>query len=153
MILITFIVNSFSIQVNKNNTDRNFLSEFNLHTFLTFTAKSPEEGLIEALKYYDIKFPEIVYAQALLETGHFSSNLCINNNNLFGLYNSYKKEFYKFDNWHESVLAYKNYIQYKYKEGEDYYSFLERIRYAEDPEYIQKVKSLSLYYDKRRVSI
>jgi flagellum-specific peptidoglycan hydrolase FlgJ len=41
-------------------------------------------------------------------------------------------------------------IQYKLRENEDYYKFLTRIGYAEDPEYINKVKSIVKRNDKRR---
>ena len=43
--------------------------------------------------------------------------------------------------WEESVKAYKDYVQYKYKVG-NYYDFLNRIGYAEDGSYISKVMSL-----------
>lgn len=108
----------------------------------SFMNKTPQEGLKEALKYYNVKYPEIVYAQAMHETGNFTSNLCINNNNLFGLYNSNKGAYYKFKHWHESILAYVNLVQYKHKEGEDYYKFLTRIKYAEDPQYNNRIKNL-----------
>ena len=32
-----------------------------------FFTQSPKDGLMEALIYYKIKFPKIVYAQAILE--------------------------------------------------------------------------------------
>ena len=53
----------------------------------TFENKTPEEGIDEALLYYDIKHPTIVKAQAILETAHFSSDLCVKNNNLIDNYN------------------------------------------------------------------
>lgn len=109
---------------------------------ITFRDKSPEEGLKEALTYYNIKHPEIVYAQAILETGHFKSNVCQNSNNLFGLYDSKVGKYYRFKHWTESVIAYKNYIQNKYKSDSSYYEFLESINYAEDPHYIKKLKTI-----------
>lgn len=108
----------------------------------SFKDKSPEEGLQEALAYYGIKCPNIVYAQAVLETGHFKSDVCQSKNNLFGLYDSNNKKYYEFDHWSESVLAYKNYIQSKYKSDSSYYKFLQSINYAEDPTYVKKVKRL-----------
>lgn len=114
----------------------------------SFFTKSPKDGLKEALGYYGVYHPEIVYAQAVLETGNFKSDLCINGNNLFGLYNSKEKEYYKFDNWTESVEAYIDYIQYKYKPPNDYYQFLDNIGYAEDPNYVNKLKKI--VNDKRR---
>lgn len=118
----------------------------------TFFTKSPEDGLMEALEYYGVQHPKIVYAQAVLETGHFKSDLCLNGNNLFGLYNSRKKEYYRFDHWTESVEAYINFIQYKYKPPNDYYRFLDNIGYAEDPHYINKLKRIVNRNDKRRTS-
>ena len=117
-----------------------------------FLSQSPKEGLMEALDYYGVKHPEIVYAQAVLETGHFKSDLCLNGNNLFGLYNSRKKEYYRFDHWTESVEAYIDFIQYRHKPPNDYYKFLDNIGYAEDPHYINKLKRIVNRNDKRRTS-
>lgn len=111
-----------------------------------FFNQSPEEGLIEALDYYGIQFPQIVYAQALLETGHFKSKVCKEYNNLFGLYNSRTRSYYKFDNWWDSVIAYRDKVQYKYKGNTDYYTFLVKLPYATDPNYISKVKQLEHKY-------
>ncbi len=107
-----------------------------------FMSKSADEGLAEALEYYDIHHPDIVYAQALIETGHFTSVGCVRHNNLFGLYNSRAKRYCRFNHWSESVIAYKEWIQRRYKPPEDYYKFLARIRYASDPQYIQKLKQI-----------
>ena len=107
-----------------------------------FFSKSPQEGLMEALEYYGVKHPQIVYAQAVLETGHFKSDLCLNGNNLFGLYNSKKHRYHTFDHWKDCIIAYKEMIQYKYKDGDDYLNFLKEIGYAEDSEYICKLKKL-----------
>lgn len=108
----------------------------------TFLEKSAREGLKEALSHYDIVCPEIVYAQAVLETGHFKSVGCLRHHNLFGLYNSKDKRFHRFNHWTESVIAYKEWIQRRYKPPEDYYEFLKRIHYARDPEYIKKLKKI-----------
>lgn len=115
-------------------------------------SESPEEDLIKVLNYYGVKHPEIVYAQAILETGNFRSKVYREHNNLFGLYNSRTKTYYKFDHWTESVLAYLDYIQYKYKPSNDYYKFLIDIGYAEDPNYINKLKRIVNQYDKRRTT-
>lgn len=117
-----------------------------------FLLKSPEEGLIEALDYYDVEYPNIVYAQAILETGHFKSKVYREYNNLFGLYNSKTKSYYKFDHWSKSVIAYLDFIQNKYRPPNDYYKFLSDIGYAEDPEYINKLKIIVNQYDKRRAT-
>lgn len=120
-----------------------------------FFSKSPQEGLIEALEYYVVKHPEIVYAQAVLETGNFTSEKYKVYNNLFGLYNSKRKRYYRFKHWTHSVKAYVDMIQYKYKEDNsrppnDYYRFLQKVGYAKDPNYINKLKGIVSRNDKRR---
>ena len=107
--------------------------------------------MLEALNYYGVKHPNIVYAQAVLETGNFKSDLCINGNNLFGLYNSKKKRYYTFDHWKDCIIAYKEMIQYKYKPPNDYYKFLSDIGYAEDPNYINKLKGIVSRNDKKNL--
>ena len=116
-----------------------------------FMDQTPKEGLRDALEYYGIHHPDIVYAQAILETGHFKSVGCLKHNNLFGLYNSRAKRYHRFEHWTESVVAYKKWIQRRYKPPADYYTFLKRIGYATDPQYIQKLKIIvKKENDKRR---
>nr|DAG90833.1 MAG TPA: Mannosyl-glycoprotein endo-beta-N-acetylglucosaminidase [Crassvirales sp.] len=122
----------------------------NIEKQLDFFSKSPQEGLMEALEYYGVEHPQIVYAQAVLETGHFKSDLCLNDNNLFGLYNSKKHRYHTFDHWTESVVAYLDYVQHRYKPPNDYYKFLLDIGYAKDPNYISKLKGIVNRNDKRR---
>lgn len=95
-----------------------------------------------ALEYYNIKHPRVVLAQAKLETGNYTSAHCVKRNNLFGLYNSKRKEYYSFDHWTDCIEGYKNMIEYKHRDGEDYYDFLIRIKYATDPAYVDKVKRI-----------
>lgn len=101
-----------------------------------------ESSLKEVLDYYDIAFPEKVMAQAKLESGNFKSNICLCYNNLFGLYDSSSGDYYRFTTWQESVKFYKIKIQSRLKKGEDYYEFLERIGYAEDNNYIDKIEDV-----------
>lgn len=106
-------------------------------------SEEPDSALlVEALKYYDVKHPEIVYAQAIFETGHFKSRVCKEYNNLFGLYDSKRGEYYKFNHWSESVVGYLNYIQNRYHPSNDYYIFLKDIGYAEDSMYVHKLKGI-----------
>lgn len=114
----------------------------------SFYDKPAKDGLWEALKFYDIKCADIVYAQAILETGHFKSQGCLRDNNLFGLYNSRSKKYHKFNHWTVSVIKYKEWIQRRYKPPEDYYHFLQRIGYAEDPQYINKLRKIVKYESK-----
>jgi flagellum-specific peptidoglycan hydrolase FlgJ len=86
----------------------------------------------------DIKHPEIVLAQAKLETGYYKSQVCKTHHNLFGLRG--KDGYYKFPNWQASVKAYRDYVQYRYDGQSDYFAWLDKIGYAEDESYIRLVK-------------
>lgn len=105
------------------------------------------------LKECSIKFPSIVKAQIRLETGHFTSLICRENKNLFGmrypsqrsttaigelnghaLYTSYKS----------SIEDYKIWQDIYYCKGENYYTFLLRIKYATDSSYINKLKYIKI---------
>lgn len=102
--------------------------------------KLSKETLLIELKKQNIHHPDIVLAQSLLETGHFKSKLCKNHNNLFGIRKNGK--YVRYNSWIDSVADYKKSIQNKYRKGEDYYSFIKRIKYASDPNYIRKLKKL-----------
>ncbi len=85
-----------------------------------------------------IRHPKIVLAQAILETGWFTSPVCRNKHNLFGLTNPRTGKYFEFGHWTESVLAYYTKVQYRYK-GDNYLLWLRNIGYAEDPNYIRAV--------------
>lgn len=98
-----------------------------------------EANVYNELKKQGIKYPKIVLAQSKLETGLYTSKVCKQYNNLFGLMKG--KSYHKFNHWTESVTYYKNHIQSRYKGG-DYYTFLSKIGYAEDSKYCHKLKKL-----------
>lgn len=134
---------SYSIEVSSENYNRNIQNQIKSTT--------PKESLFLALEYYGVKHPEIVFAQSKLETGNWTSHICKKYNNLFGLYDSKNHDYYKFNHWSESVIAYKEKVQYKYKDTkEDYYNFLQRIGYAEDSLYIEKVRLITNQEIKKR---
>ena len=147
IVIIVFITFTYTCTYNNGydtgikSSTPNIIYIDNVDTIPTCIFKSPKEGLKEALTYYRVEHADIVYAQAVLETGNFTSNLCKDNNNLFGLYNSKSKKFFRFTHWTEAIEAYKNYIQCKYHGG-DYYKFLENLGYATDSEYINKLKEI-----------
>ena len=104
--------------------------------------KLSEENLYNELVAQGVDFPEIVTAQAILETGHFKSYACLQQNNLFGLRDN-KGKYMSFPHWTDAVAAYKKYIQrYNHPVPEDYYAYLQELGYAEDPQYIDKLKQI-----------
>ena len=144
----TTISHTKEIEYLNNKLDSITISNINNNDYTysyisAFENKTPEEGIDEALQYYNIEHPTIVKAQAILETGNFTSNLCIKNNNLFGLYDSKNKRYYSYKHWWESVEAYKKLIQRKYNNSKYYYMFLEDIKYAKDKDYISKLKEIA----------
>lgn len=99
------------------------------------------DSVYNYLQQIGVKHADIVTKQSILETGHYKSYSCRVRKNLFGLTRKHKLE--TFDNWMQSCDAYKNWIQYKYSDG-DYYDFLYELGYATDPKYIQKLHKIKL---------
>lgn len=99
-----------------------------------------EENVKAEILRLNIPHPEIVLAQAKLESGNFTSKLTHTHNNIFGLKigNSYRK----YPNWMLCVADYKKRISNRYKGG-CYYQFLTRIRYAGSSNYIKALKSMN----------
>jgi len=87
-----------------------------------------------------IQEPEVVTAQAILETGWFDCEYCsLDGNNIFGFW--YNDKYLNFDNWQGSVEYYKTWQDRRYKGG-DYYTFLKDVGYATDTEYVIKLKQI-----------
>ena len=82
---------------------------------------------------------QIVLAQARLETGNFQSDRCKRDHNLFGI--KHKGRYARYDSWQDCVADYKACISSRYKGG-CYYKFLERIGYASDTRYPDKVRRI-----------
>lgn len=102
----------------------------------------------------NIQHTDIVLSQSILETGWFKSYNTRVRHNLFGFWNSRLHEFFKYTSWQESVKSYERWQKKWYKDG-DYYEFLEClyqdtngkcIRYASDPNYIDKLKKIKKHY-------
>lgn len=102
-------------------------------------------NLIAEIRRQGLLHRNVVLAQAILETGWFTSSVCRNKNNLFGLTNPRTGQYYEFAHWTESVKAYGTKVQYKYKGG-DYLAWLRSIGYAEDPRYVSSLLSLMRQY-------
>lgn len=112
--------------------DTSFLQEKELNDSILYLA----------LLHYEVKHPKAVLAQAKLESGNYTSKHCRKGNNFLGLYNSSKGKYFEFSHWTDCIEGYKDMIEYKLRDGEDYYKFLKRIGYASDPNYISKVKQI-----------
>jgi flagellum-specific peptidoglycan hydrolase FlgJ len=114
-----------------------------------FTEQKLKDYLIEL----NVKYPNIVFAQAKLESGNFKSQIFEENNNLFGMKQPLIRattatgEQYNhatYNSWRESVLDYALY-SCKYTSGikseSEYIAYLGS-RYAEDTNYMFKLKNI-----------
>lgn len=110
--------------------------------------------LYNEIKRIGIKFPEIVFKQALLETGYFKSKLFRHNNNLFGMKHPRNRitisrgnlnGYAYYSSWKESVIDYGLWQRYNFTDGTevDYYNLLKNV-YAEDNKYIYKLRNLDI---------
>lgn len=99
-----------------------------------------------------MEHPTIVFSQILLETGYFTSELFMTNNNMFGMkasgsrattsnviVNGYKY----YSNWRESLIDYAL-LQMAFYRGITETEYLKRlsISYASDPNYIKKIQNI-----------
>ena len=132
--------------------ESNTLIKNNNHQILKYYNGESHEltlaNLIDVIEEVGLSNQLFVLAQAVLETGHFTSPVCKNYHNLFGLYDSKHKDYYRFTRWEDSVVGYQKFIQYRYKGG-NYLQFLKRIGYAEDPRYTTTVAKIATQLYKR----
>ena len=112
-----------------------------------------KDKLIEEISKLNFKFPHIVLAQAILETGHFESKIFVENNNLFGMKEArvrlnlakgtqYGHAYY--DSWKESLADYALWYStfaYKCKNESQLYTLLNK-QYAEANYYPQALKRI-----------
>jgi hypothetical protein len=114
-----------------------------------FTAKALEDKI----KSLNFKFPHIVLAQSIQETGRFSSTIFRENNNLFGMKQAVlrtnlaqgtNRGHATYDTWQDSLIDYAlysaTYLSDIKTEGE-YFEYL-RQNYAEDKTYVTRLKAL-----------
>jgi len=142
---ITPILNAKEIQSvpQKFNIDE---TEIIIETF-------NQDSLIELLKDLNVKYPHIVLAQSILETGHYKSKVFKENHNLFGMKEARirihtakgtKNGHAYYENWKESVYDYAFYQSTYYsdvKSEKQYYRKLDR-SYAEAKNYINTLKDI-----------
>lgn len=138
--LLGYVLNIHSVIIKKESMD-NIVTKIDTIKKDSVNVTLTDDSLLEELQARNIAHPKIVLAQAKLETGNYTSKVCLTHNNLFGLRKA-DGSYYKFNHWKESVQAYKDYIQYKYQPPSNYYKFLEDIGYAEDKSYTDKLKKI-----------
>ena len=136
-------------------TPKGFIIKKHLFIETIYTRKFTPESLREALFYAEIQNPAIVYRQAVLETGNFTSELFKHGNNLLGMRlakvrpscaTAIEYDYHAtYAHWWDSVMDYKlmqDWYTAKSHDLTDYYAFLGNIGYATDKHYIVKLELL-----------
>lgn len=116
-----------------------------------------EKALIKKISGINFKFPYIILAQSYQETGHYTSVIFKENNNLFGMKEAElrasiakgtKRNHAYYDEWQDSVVDYALYYStylYDIKTEGEYFEYLKQ-NYAEDPMYVQRIKAIIKKY-------
>jgi hypothetical protein len=142
----------FGFTSNPTNTVKNLSTEDKLIVIREYNEFS-EDRLIKKIKQLNFKFPHIILAQSYQETGHYKSGIFLENNNLFGMKQAQirvtlakgtNRNHAYYDSWQDSVndyaMFYATYLSDLKTEGE-YFEYLKQ-NYAEDPTYVQRLRSL-----------
>jgi len=137
-LIVLIIILMFSLRLYQFRDKPKYIDKPKIVTLDTF--KLTQEYVYTKLIEHDVKHPKIVLKQIILETGHFTSRVCLVDTNLFGLYNG--KRYLHFSTYEEGIECYKK-IQKKYKGG-DYYEFLRKLPYAQDTSYVNKLKQIRI---------
>jgi hypothetical protein len=140
-----------------NTQKETFIFEAKKYLFYKDVFNKPftPELLKQALFFEKIKSPEIVFIQAQIETGYFTSELFLKANNLFGMryprvrdtFASGEYEYHaEYRSWLSCVLDYALWQKHYSDKGydlESYLLFLEDIGYATNKKYISLIKEMS----------
>lgn len=136
-----------------NTVSKRVLKESEILVIVTEHDKFSEEKLIAKIKALHFNFPYIVYAQSLLESDHFRSNVFIENNNLFGMKEALirihtsigsQSGYAYYSTWSESLYDYALYSAtylFALTKEEDYFNYLQH-SYAENPNYVELLKNI-----------
>ena len=110
-----------------------------------------EEKFLEEVKKYNFRYPDVIIAQAKIESANFSSPIFKEGNNLFGmkeaksrlnLANGTLRNHAYYNSWKESLqdrALYEASYTHKIKSKERYIEYLDRL-YAEDGSYAIKLR-------------
>ena len=147
LMICVFILSSF-ILFNDNTRYINTELEVDLITNNSFTKKR----LISEIKRYNFKYPDIVMAQAIIESQHFKSPVFRENHNMLGMKEAKQRlttakgtnlNHAYYDNWKDCVVDrllydavylndlsradYLKYLDRVYAEATDYDKLIERV--------------------------
>ena len=152
LIMAIAIIVVFSFSIPPRAVINNLSKEEKLIVIREYNEFS-EAQLIKKISELNFRFPHIILAQTYQETGHYTSTIFKTNHNLFGmkeaalranLATGTNRGHALYDNWQDSVVDYALYYStylYDIKTEGEYFEYL-RQNYAEDPTYVERLKSL-----------
>ena len=131
------------------------LSENNQRTYeiITHVISFSELNVYKQLVRIGVAYPDVVLAQAKIETGNFTSKIFRENNNMFGMKLPERRQttavgesrnHAKYTDWIQSIRDYKlwqDQMIHKAPTKRAYLAYLRR-NYAEDKNYIKKIKQI-----------
>jgi uncharacterized FlgJ-related protein len=137
----------------KNEKD----SLINIISIINQTEEFDESELVLMITGLNLLYPEVVIAQSKIETGNYTSDIFKSTGNLFGMkparnrpythYGEYKGHADYLGNWRLSVIDYalwqsKEASKSSVKSVEEYLTLLKIKGYAEDNDYISKIRNI-----------
>lgn len=148
VIIVTIIIATFTMCTTNTTTDKDaVLVDTTENTMVV------QDSIKQFIKQINLKHADIVYAQAVLESNNFKSELFNNNNNMFGMKEPLvrntvalgtKNGYAYYKSWQHSIIDYALYQSTYYHDSRRDYGrqdYLEKLarNYASDPKYISKV--------------
>ena len=125
----------------------------NNYEIITQVVSFSEQNVYRQLIKLGIAYPDVVLAQAKIETGNFTSKIFRENNNMFGMKLPYRRQttavgesrnHAKYTSWIQSIRDYKLWqdrMIHKAPTKSAYLAYLKR-NYAQDKNYINKIKKI-----------
>ena len=125
----------------------------NNYEIITQVVSFSEQNVYRQLIKLGIAYPDVVLAQAKIETGNFTSKIFRENNNMFGMKLPERRQttavgesrnHAKYTNWIQSIKDYKlwqDQMIHKAPTKRAYLAYLKR-NYAQDKNYIKKIKQI-----------
>lgn len=158
--VVAVIILNIVIKISINNKN----SKVEIEDYIPKPELTLDDSIRHFIKFINVAHPDIVYAQAVLESGNFTSNNFKKNNNLFGMkvpkqranMNSGGTKYSKYDKWEYSIVDYALYQATFFTDSNgkivDRATYLLKLKnsYASDPKYIEKVDKLSELYFKEK---
>lgn len=118
---------------------------------LSISNEFTEEAFLKEVDKYSFRFPDVIIAQARLESANFTSAIFREGNNIFGMKEAksrltlakgtHRNHAY-YDSWQESLqdrALYEASYTHKIKNKDNYIAYLDRL-YAEDGSYAIKLQ-------------